>query len=96
MNKAELITELASKQNLTQRLANEIINLIFRGFTESLLRGEKVEIRGFGVFSVRGYKSHDGWNPKSGRKILLKPKRLPYFKAGKEMKEKVNSRGNLT
>jgi len=89
MKKSELIAELASKENLTEKQALEIVNLIFDGFTESLLKGERIEIRGFGSFSIRNYKTYDGRNPKTGEKIPVKPKRLPFFKVGKELKEKV-------
>lgn len=91
MKKSELMAELANKENLTEKLAVEIVNLIFDGFTESLLKGERIEIRGFGTFSVRSYKTYDGRNPKTGEKIPVKQKRLPFFKVGKELKEKVNS-----
>jgi len=82
---------LASRENLTEKLAVEIVNLIFDRFTESLLKGERIEIRGFGSFSVRSYKTYDGRNPKTGEKIPVKQKRLPFFKVGKELREKVNS-----
>jgi nucleoid DNA-binding protein len=61
------------------------------GFTESLLKDERIEIRGLGSFSIRNYKRYTGRNPKSGEKIPVKPKRSPFFKVGKELKEKVNS-----
>ncbi len=91
MKKSELITELASRENLTEKLAVDIVNMIFHGFTETLLKGERIEIRGFGTFSVRSYKTYDGRNPKTGEKIPVKPKRLPFFKVGKELKRMVNS-----
>lgn len=91
MNKSQLVAELASRENLTEKQALDIVNVIFDGFTETLLKGERIEIRGFGSFSVRSYKTYDGRNPKTGEKIPVKQKRLSFFKVGKELKEKVNS-----
>ena len=92
MKKSDLITELASRLDLTERLAIEIVNLIFDGMAESLLKGDRIELRGFGTFSIRSYKTYDGRNPKTGEKISVKQKRLPFFKVGKELKIKVNGR----
>ncbi len=91
MNKSELIAALASREKLPEKQAVDIVNLIFNGFTESLLKGERIEIRGLGSFSIRSYKTYDGRNPKSGEKIPVKQKRLPFFKVGKELREKVNT-----
>lgn len=91
MNKSDLITALSQKEKLTEIKATEIINLIFDGFTKTLKSGGRIEIRGFGSFTVREYKSYTGRNPKSGTQIPVKPKRLPFCKVGKELKEKVNS-----
>lgn len=91
MNKSELMAELASRENITEKLAIEIVNMIFDGFTESLLNGERIEIRGFGSFSIRSYKTYNGRNPKTGEKIPVKQKRLPFFKVGKELNKKINS-----
>lgn len=91
MKKSELMAELASRHDLSEKLAVEIVNTIFDKFIETLLKSERIEIRGFGTFSVRNYKTYDGRNPKTGEKIPVKQKRLPFFKVGKELKEKVNS-----
>jgi integration host factor subunit beta len=64
--------------------------LIFDGFKDALAKGDRIEIRGFGSFVLREYKTYTGRNPKTGNKVEIKPKRLPYFKVGKELKEKVN------
>ncbi len=90
MKKSELITELASRENLTEKQAVDIVNLIFDGFTEAFLKSERIEIRGFGSFSIRNYKTYDGRNPKTGEKIPVNPKRLPFFKVGKELKKLVD------
>ena len=90
MNKADLIEALAVKEGLQEKEAYTIINLIFDGFTDTLKKGGRIEIRGFGSFSVREYGAYTGKNPKTGNKVDVKPKRLPFFKVGKELKERVN------
>jgi integration host factor subunit beta len=90
MNKADLIEELGKKANLMGKDSGAIINLIFDGFTDTLKKGGRIEIRGFGSFSVREYGAYTGSNPKTGKKVYVKPKRLPFFKVGKELKERVN------
>ena len=90
MNKADLIEELSKKEDLTEEQAAEIVNLVFDGFTETLKRGGRIEIRGFGSFSVRNYKSYAGRNPRTGKSVDVNPKRSPFFKVGRELKKKVN------
>jgi integration host factor subunit beta len=92
MNKSELIDALSKKENLTERQATDVVNLIFKGFTEELKNGGRIEIRGFGSFVVRNYGSYTGRNPKTGGTIQVAPKKLPFFKVGKELKERVNSK----
>jgi integration host factor subunit beta len=93
MNKSGLIAALAAKENLTDKQATDTINLIFAGFTDTMKKGGRTEIRGFGSFSVREYESYTGRNPKTGVKIDVRPKKLPFFKVGKELKGMVNSKG---
>jgi integration host factor subunit beta len=90
MNKSDLISALSTKENLTEKNAFEIVNMIFDGFTDTLKNGGRIEIRGFGSFSVRGYGSYTGRNPKTGAKTEVGAKKLPFFKVGKELKERVN------
>jgi integration host factor subunit beta len=90
MNKADLIEALAKKEVLKETEAYTIINLIFDGFTDTLKKGGRIEIRGFGSFCVREYGAYTGSNPKTGKKVDVKPKRLPFFKVGKELKKRVN------
>jgi len=90
MNKSDLIDGLSTKENLTEINTSEIINLVFDGFTHSLMEGERIEIRGFGSFTVREYGAYTGRNPKTGDKTQVGPKKLPFFKVGKELKERVN------
>jgi integration host factor subunit beta len=94
MNKSDLIAALATKENLTERQTTDIINLIFNGFRDTLKNGNRIEIRGFGSFSVREYKSYEGRNPKTGKNIDVKPKKLPFFKVGKELKAMVDAKVN--
>lgn len=81
---------LATRENLTEVQAARIMKLIFDGFIEALAKGDRIEIRGFGSFVMRDYRTYTGRNPKTGDKVEIKPKRLPYFKVGKDLKKKVN------
>jgi len=92
MTKSDMIDALSAKENLTQKNASDIVNLIFDGFTDTLKKGGRIEIRGFGSFSVREYGGYMGRNPKTGTKIKVGEKKLPFFKVGKELKERVNRR----
>lgn len=91
MNKSELIAALAEKEQLTEKSAADIVDLIFTTFTETLKEGGRVEIRGFGSFAVRDYQSYTGRNPRTGVSITVAPKKLPFFKASKKLKERVDS-----
>ena len=92
MNKSDLITALQEKENLTEKVAMDIVNLVFDGFTDVLKRGGRIELRGFGSFVVREYEAYKGRNPRTGKKIEVKPKKLPFFKVGRELKAKVDTR----
>ena len=90
MNKSELIVALAQKENLTEKQSTDIVNLIFTGFLETLKSDGRIEIRGFGSFTVRNYGPYTGRNPKTGVKTEVREKKLPFFKVGKELKKRVN------
>lgn len=90
MNKSELIEALAEEMQIPVREASSAVDIILDAMTDTLARGENIEIRGFGSFVVKEYGSYCGRNPKTGEKIEVKPKKLPFFKVGKELKEKVN------
>jgi integration host factor subunit beta len=90
MNKSDLISMLATRENITDAQAARIVSLIFDGFKDALAKGDRIEIRGFGSFAMREYKTYTGRNPKTGMQLEVQPKRLPYFKVGKELKEKIN------
>jgi integration host factor subunit beta len=95
MTKSELIETVANKLKLPKGKAELIVNCIFDSMEDSLKRGERIEIRGFGSFEIRHYKAYEGRNPRTGAKVDVRPKRLPFFKVGKELKERVNN-GRLT
>jgi integration host factor subunit beta len=92
MTKSDLINALSIKENLSEKNAFEIVNMIFDGFTYTLKKGGRIELRGFGSFTVRKYGAYTGKNPKTGEKVQVKPKKSPFFKVGKELKERVNHR----
>jgi integration host factor subunit beta len=91
MNKAELVLRVATRANVTQKVAKVIVDTIFGGMKDSLVKGERIEIRGFGSFVVKNYAAYKGRNPKTGAVVDVSGKRLPFFKVGKELREKVNS-----
>jgi integration host factor subunit beta len=90
MNKSELIETLGKKENLTEKKAIDVVNLVFKGFSDELKNGGRIEIRGFGSFVVRSYGAYTGRNPKTGENIKVAPKKLPFFKVGKELKKMVD------
>jgi integration host factor subunit beta len=92
MTKSDLIKALAEKNNLRKEHAADIVDLVFNGFKETLKNGGRIEIRGFGSFSVRKYKAYKGRNPKRGEYVDVKPKRLPFFRVGRELKKMVDSK----
>ena len=92
MNKSDLVVALVDKKNLTEKQAMEIVDLMFNGFANELKNGGRIEIRGFGSFNVRKYKSYKGRNPKNGEHVDVKPKRSPFFKVGRELKKMVDSK----
>ena len=95
MTKSELIDAMAARANLTKARAELVVNCIFDAMTEALERGEGIEIRGFGSFTVRPYKAYSGRNPRTGEPVSVPAKRLPFFKVGKELKELVNGSRHL-
>jgi integration host factor subunit beta len=92
MKKSDLIAQLSEKEQLSGKEAFDIVNWVFDGFKDALRKGGRVEIRGFGSFTVRDYSPYLGKNPKTGQRVQIGSKKLPYFKVGKEMKERVNGR----
>lgn len=92
MNKSDLIFELVQRINIPRREAASIVNVILDTMSETLTEGENIEIRGFGNFTVRNYKSYEGRNPRTGEKIKVVPKKLPCFRLGRNLREKMNER----
>lgn len=92
MNKSELIERLSQKTDLGHLQAEDVVNLMFDKMKNALTNGKRIEIRGFGSFVVKDYESYWGRNPKTGEKIWVQPKRLPAFKVGKELRERLNEK----
>ena len=92
MTKSDLTKALAKELNLSSRKSEDIVNTVFNMMSKALAGGGRIEIRGFGAFSVRQYGGYTGLNPKTGEKIAVKGKRLPFFRAGKEFKEGVDGK----
>ncbi len=90
MTKADLVEEVAKVAELTKKDAETLVEIVFESIIESLNKGEKIELRGFGSFRVRSRGSRRGRNPKTGDPVDIPAKRVPYFKPGKELKELVN------
>ncbi|MCA9526982.1 MAG: integration host factor subunit beta [Myxococcales bacterium] len=91
MTKGELIEIIARQEGFNLRRAEIVVNTIFDAMTDALQRNDRVEIRGFGSFEVRQYEAYRGRNPKTGEEVFVAAKRAPFFKTGKELRERVNS-----
>jgi integration host factor subunit beta len=92
MTKSELIDRLAQRANgVSYKVSEVVVNTIFQGMKDALVRGERIEIRGFGSIRVKDYPSYMGRNPKTGQSISVPAKKLPFFKVGKELRERVDS-----
>lgn len=89
MNKMDIINKLATDINVNQKIAKIAVDTVIDSIKKAIINNERVEIRGFGSFTLREYKAYKGRNPKSGETVQVEPKRLPYFKVGKELKEMV-------
>ena len=90
MTKAELVEEVATQSELTKKDAEVIVQTVLDSITESLQRGEKIELRGFGSFRIRNRSSRQGRNPKTGSTVVIAAKRVPFFRAGKELRLEIN------
>ncbi|NVB39367.1 integration host factor subunit beta [Pseudenhygromyxa sp. WMMC2535] len=96
MTKSELIERFAQESGLTKGRAEMVVNTIFDAMTNALVAGDGVEIRGFGSFTVRRYQPYEGRNPRTGDVVHVAAKRLPFFKVGKELRERVNGSWDAT
>jgi integration host factor subunit beta len=90
MTKAELVEEVSRVSDLTKKHSEVIVDTVFRSIVDALHRGEKIELRGFGSFRLRRREPRKGRNPKTGDRVDVPPKQVPYFKPGKELKELIN------
>lgn len=90
MNKLELISALKTQANISKQEASKVVQIFFDSMSDAMAEGDRVEIRGLCSFYVKEYKSYTGRNPKTGEKVQIRPKRLPFFKSGKELKERVD------
>ncbi len=90
MNKSQMIEALAKEESLPLKKAEEVVNTVFGEIEAAFIRGERVEIRGLGSFKVKRYDGYQGRNPKTGEMIKVARKKLPFFKVGKELKERVD------
>jgi integration host factor subunit beta len=91
LTKADLIDLIADRAKLPHGRAELLICQMFDSMVDALCRGEGIEIRGFGSFSIRAYKEYQGRNPRTGEAVHVRPKRLAFFKVGKELRERVNN-----
>ena len=91
MTKAELVEMVAEQIHLTKKETERIVNIVFGCIVDALRREDKVELRGFGSFRVRNREPRDGRNPKTGTTVRIPAKKVPFFKAGKELREIVNN-----
>ncbi|MDA8142148.1 MAG: integration host factor subunit beta [Desulfobacteraceae bacterium] len=90
MNKLELISKLAEQEGISKQESRRVVDLMFDSMTDALTRGDRVEIRGLCALKIKEYKSYTGRNPKSGETVIVKPKRLPFFKPGTDLKDRVD------
>ena len=90
MNRSDLVEVLSKETGLKNRKAEEVVNRVFNVMANVLAKGDRVEIRGFGSLKVKHYDGYTGRNPKTGERVKVKPKKLPFFKCGKELKELVD------
>ena len=91
VTKSELIDSIADKLHLAKARAEQIVDTVFNAMVDALKEGQGIEIRGFGSFTIREYKAYDGRNPRTGEIVKVAQKRLPFFKVGKELRERVNA-----
>jgi integration host factor subunit beta len=89
MTRSDLINLLAIRKNISIQTGEAIVSEIFASMSETLIAGKRIEIRGFGSFEIREYEGYSGRNPKTGVEVTVAPKKSPFFKVGKELKERI-------
>jgi integration host factor subunit beta len=92
MNKSGLIGVVCERAKLTKKQAEDVVNLIFDSMVDAMVKGDRIEIRGLGSLMVKDYGTYKGRNPRTGESIQVKPKKLPFFKVGKELRQRVDGR----
>ena len=92
MNKSGLVKVICEKAKIPKKKAQDVVDLIFDSMIQAMLKEERIEIRGLGSFAVRHYEAYTGRNPRTGESISVQPKKLPFFKTGKELKEFVDGK----
>jgi len=93
MTRSELFEKLAIEKNISIAVAEAIVAEIFKSMTDTLVSGNRIEVRGFGSFEIREYNGRNGRNPKTGVQIKVKPKKAPFFKVGKDLKKRIMDGG---
>ncbi|MBR3663296.1 MAG: integration host factor subunit beta [Desulfovibrio sp.] len=91
MNRTELIKKLATDANIPSEEASQVLDVFVESLKRALLKGKRVELRGFGSFKIKEYEPYTGRNPRTGERVEVKGKRMPLFRAGKDLKKLVNS-----
>ena len=94
MNKSEMIQKLSEDTGFTLDESTQLVGIFVDTMKKTLIEGSRIEIRGFGSFKIKEYGAYTGRNPKTGESVSVKPKRMPFFRAGKELKDLVNSQQN--
>jgi integration host factor subunit beta len=94
MNKSDLIDQLAEQKEIPRATAERIVQELFAAMADALITGDRIEVRGFGSFELREYEGYVGRNPKTGLEVHVKAKKSPFFKVGKELKERVMAAGS--
>ena len=92
MNKIDLIVSLSKEMNLSNRKAQEVVDMVFDTMSSALSAGDRIEVRGFGSFTVRHYEGYTGRNPRTAETTVVEAKRLPFFKVGKDFREGLNEK----
>ena len=95
MKKSDLIATVAAKAKITNKAAEDVVNIIFQTMKHALIRGDRIELRGLGSFSVKKYGAYIGRNPKTGEKIQVRNKSLPFFRVGKMLRDRLAEAGRL-
>jgi len=92
MNKSDLVESLSEKTDLSTRKAQEVVDMVFDTMSRGLIVGDRIEVRGFGSFTIRHYEGYEARNPKTGAKTVVEAKKLPFFKVGKDFREGLNKK----